>query len=149
MVALRVGASASSESRARALVRTVAAALKSLEVPGSRLRVWKSSLSAVVEAIYIDEVSATGSELKEPFRSVQQATRADAAPQEDPEHERTPGISTEGSSKTNLAERARFELAVSCPTTVFKTVTLNHSVTSPNYLCNYTQNDKLYKAKCQ
>ena len=31
-----------------------------------------------------------------------------------------------------VAERARFELAVSCPTTVFKTVTLNHSVTSPN-----------------
>ncbi len=30
-----------------------------------------------------------------------------------------------------MAERARFELAVSCPTTVFKTVTLNHSVTSP------------------
>ena len=31
----------------------------------------------------------------------------------------------------SMAERARFELAVSCPTTVFKTVTLNHSVTYP------------------
>jgi hypothetical protein len=50
VVALRISASASSEPRARALVRTVAAALKGLEVPGSRLRVWKSSLSAVVEA---------------------------------------------------------------------------------------------------
>ena len=30
-----------------------------------------------------------------------------------------------------MAERARFELAVSCPTLVFKTSTLNHSVTSP------------------
>ena len=30
-----------------------------------------------------------------------------------------------------MAERRRFELLVSCPTTVFKTVTLNHSVTSP------------------
>jgi hypothetical protein len=37
-----------------------------------------------------------------------------------------------------LAERARFELAVSCPTTVFKTVTLNHSVTSPCDFTNYT-----------
>lgn len=50
VVALRVSASASSEPRARALVRNVAAALKGLEVPGARLRVWKSSLSAVVEA---------------------------------------------------------------------------------------------------
>lgn len=50
VVALRVSASASSETRARGLVRTVAAALKGLEVPGSRLRVWKSSLSAVIEA---------------------------------------------------------------------------------------------------
>ncbi|AQP47280.1 hypothetical protein BW730_06960 [Tessaracoccus aquimaris] len=50
VVALRVSASASSESRARALVRTVAASLKGLEVPGSWLRIWKSSLSAVVEA---------------------------------------------------------------------------------------------------
>ena len=32
-----------------------------------------------------------------------------------------------------LAERARFELAVSCPTLVFKTSTLNHSVTSPGF----------------
>jgi hypothetical protein len=30
-----------------------------------------------------------------------------------------------------MAERARFELAVSCPTLVFKTSTINHSVTSP------------------
>lgn len=50
VVALRVSASAGSEGRARALVRNVAAALKGLEVPGARLRVWKSSLSAVVEA---------------------------------------------------------------------------------------------------
>lgn len=50
VVALRVSASAGSEPRARALVRTVAAALKGLEVPGSRLRIWKSSLTAVVEA---------------------------------------------------------------------------------------------------
>lgn len=50
VVALRVSTSASSEMRARALVRTVAAALKGLEVPGSRLQVWKSSLAAVVEA---------------------------------------------------------------------------------------------------
>jgi hypothetical protein len=35
------------------------------------------------------------------------------------------------SDRFSLAERARFELAVSCPTTVFKTVTINHSVTSP------------------
>lgn len=35
-----------------------------------------------------------------------------------------------------LAERARFELAVSCPTLVFKTSTLNHSVTSPERLDN-------------
>ena len=32
---------------------------------------------------------------------------------------------------SRLAERARFELAVSCPTLVFKTSTINHSVTSP------------------
>ena len=34
-----------------------------------------------------------------------------------------------------LAEREGFEPSVSCPTTVFKTVTLNHSVTSP---CRYS-----------
>lgn len=50
VVALRASASAGSEGRARALVRNVAASLKGLEVPGARLRVWKSSLSAVVEA---------------------------------------------------------------------------------------------------
>ena len=33
-----------------------------------------------------------------------------------------------------MAERARFELAVSCPTLVFKTSTLNHSVTSPGFI---------------
>lgn len=32
----------------------------------------------------------------------------------------------------SMAERARFELAVSCPTLVFKTSTLNHSATSPH-----------------
>ncbi len=31
----------------------------------------------------------------------------------------------------SMAERARFELAVSCPTLVFKTSNINHSVTSP------------------
>lgn len=50
VVTLRASASAGSEGRARALVRNVTAALKGLEVPGARLRVWKSSLSAVVEA---------------------------------------------------------------------------------------------------
>jgi hypothetical protein len=46
---------------------------------------------------------------------------------------RTPGgLSPDGGSNVyNLAERERFELSVSLPTTVFKTVTINHSVTSP------------------
>ena len=45
----------------------------------------------------------------------------------------TPGSvsATEGSSKHEMAERAGFEPAVSCPTLVFKTSTINHSVTSP------------------
>lgn len=50
VVALRVSASAKTEDQARALIRNVAAALQGLEVPGSRLRIWKSSLAAVVEA---------------------------------------------------------------------------------------------------
>ena len=32
-----------------------------------------------------------------------------------------------------LAERTGFEPAVACATTVFKTVTFNHSVTSPDW----------------
>ena len=49
------------------------------------------------------------------------------------EHEQTLGsrIATEGSSKHDMAERAGFEPAVSCPTLVFKTSTIYHSVTSP------------------
>ena len=33
-----------------------------------------------------------------------------------------------------MAERARFELADAFTSTVFKTVTLNHSVTSPKFV---------------
>ncbi len=34
-----------------------------------------------------------------------------------------------------LAEAVRFELTDSCPSTVFKTVALNHSATLPNAEC--------------
>ena len=46
---------------------------------------------------------------------------------------KTPGklSLTGGSNKYTLAEREGFEPSVSLPTTVFKTVTINHSVTSP------------------
>ena len=42
-----------------------------------------------------------------------------------------------GSNLTHLAEREGFEPSVSLPTTVFKTVTINHSVTSPNEYLKY------------
>ncbi len=53
-----------------------------------------------------------------------------------PGHEETPDkhTFTRGSNEYNLAERARFELAVPCGTPVFKTGTINHSVTSPRRL---------------
>ena len=61
-------------------------------------------------------------------------TRAKIGDQPDPKiQNRTPGgLSPDGGSNVYyLAERERFELSVSLPTTVFKTVTINHSVTSP------------------
>ena len=41
--------------------------------------------------------------------------------------------------KPMMAEGARFELAVGCPTTVFKTVTLNHSDTPPRGMSEATK----------
>ena len=42
-----------------------------------------------------------------------------------------------GSNVYNLAEREGFEPSVGLPTTVFKTVTINHSVTSPKEYLGY------------
>ena len=50
VVTLRLSASAKRDARATELVSHTAAALKGLEVPGARLRAWKTSLSAMVEA---------------------------------------------------------------------------------------------------
>lgn len=86
---------------------------------------------ALFRAIYLDEVSATGSDLKEPFRSVQQAAHTDAAPREDPERERTPGLSTEGSSNTQLAVMEGFEPPVGFPTLAFEASSFGRSDTSP------------------
>ena len=113
---------------------------------------------AFFHKLYVNEQGVQGEELKEPVKEILDAARLHTVvTATGPEHENSaPGQRSDtatqargaapnlsdvlvamrgnhpsGSSRTLLAERARFELAVSCPTPVFKTGTLNHSATSP------------------
>tara|TARA_Y100001949_G_scaffold165769_1_gene161823 strand:- start:299 stop:2200 length:1902 start_codon:yes stop_codon:yes gene_type:complete len=64
---------------------------------------------------------------------------ASAAERAKVRHTRTPAslTATGGSNVTHLAEREGFEPSVSLPTPVFKTGTINHSVTSPRKHLGY------------
>jgi site-specific DNA recombinase len=67
---------------------------------------------ALFEAVYLDEVTVTTSNLKEPFLTVHEVAQGRDKAEQGPEQHRTPGLSTEGSSNQLLAEAARFELAM-------------------------------------
>lgn len=67
---------------------------------------------ALFQAVYLDEITVTCSELKEPFRSLKDAENGCNPLWEGVGHDRTPGLVTEGSSNTQLAEAAGFEPAM-------------------------------------
>lgn len=116
---------------------------------------------AIFRRVFVDEDGVRSAELREPFHEIVEAADlhgkpasilekvlTNSAPGRDG-HKTTRSRGTintlshlvaslgvnnlQVSTKRLMAERARFELAVSCPTLVFKTSTLNHSVTSPYF----------------